>query len=192
MRIIFVLTILFAGFVFAAAQNEQAPILEKEFAYNDWVYKNVKTGTDMNLRKFTVGKKLVMVAYFAPWCPNWKHDAPFVKKMHDKYKSQGFDVIAVGEYDPVESMKTHIDAYKIEFPVVYESDARTAKQTTAHYGYRKLAGDTRNWGSPWYVFLEVNELEPEGLILTKKTSIVNGELIEKEAEKYIREKLGTR
>lgn len=194
MKFIIALALVINCVIFANAQggNEQSPIVEKDIGYKDWVYKNVQTGNDTNLRKFTFGKKLVMVVYFAPWCPNWKHDVAFVQSMYDKYKVNGFDVIAVAEYDPVDSVKTHIGQYKLTFPVVWESDARTAKQTTSHYEYRKSVGDTRNWGSPWYIFLEVNKLEPAGLVMTKKAPIVNGELIQPDAEKFIREKLGLR
>ncbi len=194
MKFLFALTLILSSLAFAFGQggNEQSPVVEKEIAYKDWVYKNVQTGTDVNLRKFTAGKKLVMVVYFAPWCPNWKHDVAFVQSMYDKYKTDGFDVIGVGEYDPVDSMKAHIAQYKVSFPVVWESDLRTAKQTTAHYEYRRFVGDARNWGSPWYIFLEVDRLEPNGLVMTKKASIVNGELIKEDAEKFIRQKLGLR
>ena len=190
MKFVLTLAFILSSFVLAFAQNEQSPIVEKDIVYKDWVYKNVVTEKDMNLRKFTFGKKLVMVVYFAPWCPNWKHDLPMVQKFYDKYRDAGFDVIAVGEYDPVDSMKKHIEQYKLTFPIVWESDARTAKQTTSHYEYRRSTGDTRNWGSPWYIFLEVGKLEPNGMVMTKRTSIVNGELIEPEAEKFIRAKLG--
>ena len=190
MKFVLTLAFILSSFVLAFAQNEQSPIVEKDIVYKDWVYKNVVTEKDTNLRKFTFGKKLVMVVYFAPWCNNWKHDLPMVQKFYDKYRDAGFDVIAVGEYDPVDSMKKHIEQYKLTFPIVWESDARTAKQTTSHYEYRRSTGDTRNWGSPWYIFLEVGKLEPNGMLLTKRTSIVNGELIEPEAEKFIRAKLG--
>lgn len=193
MKLIFAFIFILSSLVFAIGQgNEQSPIVEKDIVYKDWVYKNVQTGNDMNLRKFTFGKKLVMVVYFAPWCPNWKHDAPFVQAMYEKYKINGFDVIGVGEYEPLESMKNLITGQKVTFPVVWESDARTAKQTTSHYEYRKSVGDTRNWGSPWYVFLEVSKLEPGGMVMAKKAPIVNGELIRPDAEKFIREKLGMR
>ena len=190
MKSIFAILLIFMGLTFAAAQNEQAPILEKELVYNDWTYKNVKTGDEINLRRFTDGKKLVMVVYYAPWCPNWKHDAPFVQRLYDKYKGNGFDVIAVGEYDPVHAMKKNLDAFKITFPSVYESELRTDKQKTLHYGYRKATGDTRNWGSPWYIFLEPANLEKQGDVLIKRANVVNGELIEAEAEKFVRAKLG--
>ena len=192
MKFLFTFAIVLSGFLMSYGQggNEQSPIVEKEIAYRDWSYKNVQTGEDVNLRKFTSGKKLVMVVYFAPWCPNWKHDLQFVQAMYDKYKGNGFDVIGVGEYDPVDSMKAHVGQYKLTFPVVWESDVRTAKQKTPHYEYRRFVGDTRNWGSPWYIFLEVNKLETAGPAMTKKAPIVNGELIKPDVEKFIREKLG--
>ena len=190
MKSIFAILLIFMGLTFAAAQNEQAPILEKELVYNDWTNKNVKSGDENNLRRFTDSKKLVKVVYYAHWCPNWKHDAPFVQRLYDKYKGNGFDVIAVGEYDPVDAMKKNLDAFKITFPSGYESELRTDKQKTLHYGYRKATGDTRNWGSPWYIFLEPANLEKQGDVLIKKANVVNGELIEAEGEKFVRAKLG--
>lgn len=190
MKSIFAVLIIALGFTFAEAQNEQAPILEKEVAYKDWTYKNLKTGDDINLRKFADGKKLVMVVYYAPWCPNWKHDAPLVQRLYEKYKSSGFDVIAVGEYDTVDAMKANLDSLKIAFQSVAESESRADRQKTLHYQYRTAVGDTRKWGSPWYIFLEPANIEKQGDVLAKKASLVNGELIEAEAERFIQSKLG--
>jgi thiol-disulfide isomerase/thioredoxin len=190
MKTLLALAIMLFGSMFAAAQTEQSPILEKEIKYKDWTYKSVRDDKSVNLREFTTNKKLVMVVYFAPWCPNWKHEAPFAQKLYEKYKANGFDVIGVGEYDTVAAMKTNLDQFNITFPVVYESDARDAKQKTLHYEYRKAVGDTRGWGSPWNIFLEPSRLTKKGDVLTEKTFIVNGELIETEAEAFVREKLG--
>ena len=190
MKTLSILAVMLFSFVFASAQTEQAPIQQKELNYKNWTYKSVRGDGAVNLRDFASGKKLVMVVYFAPWCPNWRHEAPFAQKMYEKYRASGFDVVGVGEYDSVEAMKTNLDALKITFPVVYESDSRDAKQKTAQYEYRKAVGDARNWGSPWNIFLEPATLGKKGDVLLKKAAIVNGELIEAEAEKYIREKLG--
>ena len=185
--LLFAITIL--SFTFASAQHEYAPLLEKEIKYKDWTYKQVRGGKDLNLSQAVEGKKLVLVVYFAPWCPNWKLQAPVVQKFYEKYKADGLEIIGVGEYDTVEAMKTSLDTYKITFPVVYESETRDAKQKTPHYEYRKTTGDTRNWGSPWSIFLIPSQLK-KGEFLTEKTTVVNGELIEAETEIYIREKLG--
>jgi len=191
MRIITSILFVLISFSFAVAQNEQAPIVEKTFDYKDWVYKNIETGKDMNLRKFTDGKKLVMVVYWAPWCPNWEYDVAFVQSLYEKYKDKGFDVIGVGEYDPVDNMKAHIKTNKVTYTNVYESTSRLDREKTAHYSQRREAGDLRKWGSPWYVFLETGKLEPDGqIVMSKKPPVVNGELIKKQAEAFIQEKLG--
>ena len=190
MKTILALMIVLLSFAFTTAQTEQAPITEKEIKYKDWTYKSVSDDKTVNLREFAGNKKLVMVVYFAPWCPNWRHEAPFAEKLYEKYKVNGFDVIGVGEYDTVAAMKTNLDAFKITFPTVYESESKEAKQKTLHYDYRKSTGDTRSWGSPWNIFLESSKLQKKGDVLTEKTFVVNGELIEPEVEKFVREKLG--
>ncbi|MGD9560907.1 MAG: peroxiredoxin family protein [Pyrinomonadaceae bacterium] len=179
-------------FVFTAiGQSEQSPIVEKEFGYRDWTYKNLQGDGSTNLRDFSKGKKLVMVVYWAPWCPNWKHDAAFVQELHEKYATNGLGVIGVGMYDPVASMRTHVEQYKLTFPIVYGTEDRSARETTVHFAQRREAGDTRKWGSPWYVLLNPSTLERSGEFLTKtNTTVVNGELIKPEAEKFVRQNLG--
>lgn len=190
MKLFFALFIVFAAFASGFAQNEQAPIQEKEIDYKDWTYKSIRTGDDTNLRDLTKGKKLTIVVYYAPWCGNWKHDAPILQRFYDKYKDKGLGIVAVGLYDPLDSMKANLQDLKVTFPAVYESAERGAKQTSLHYKYRRSTGDARNWGSPWYIFLTPSTLEKSGDTLTKKTFIINGEVIEPEGEAFIRKHLG--
>jgi thiol-disulfide isomerase/thioredoxin len=189
MKTFFLFAVLLLSFTASYAQHEYAPLQEKDIKYKDWTYKQVRDGKELSLSQAAKGKKLVMVVYFAPWCPNWKLQAPVAEKLYEKYKANGFEIIGVGEYDTVDAMKASLDTFKITFPVVYESDSRDAKQKTPHYEYRKATGDTRNWGSPWSIFLVPAQLR-KGDFLTEKTFVVNGELIEAETEAFIREKLG--
>jgi Thiol-disulfide isomerase and thioredoxins len=190
MKCFFTLAIILLTFAFASAQNEQAPVVDKQFDYKNWSYNDVRGGDEINLRKFAQGKKLVMVVYFAPWCPNWRHEAPFAEKLYEKYKANGFDVIGISEYDTANAAKTNLDELKITFPVVYESQSRDDREKTLHSGYRKETGDTRKWGSPWNVFLLPSNIQNKGDVLTAAAPVVNGELIEADAEKFVREKLG--
>jgi thiol-disulfide isomerase/thioredoxin len=190
MKTLLLFAILLVGFTFVQAQHEYAPLQEKEIKYKDWTYKKVGDGKDLNLRDAAKGKKLVMVVYFAPWCPNWKLQAPVAEKFYEKYKANGFEIIGVGEYGTVDAMNMSLNEFKITFPVVYESLLREDKQKTTHYDYRKTTGDTRNWGSPWSIFLVPSSLSKKGDVLTEKTFVVNGELMEAETEAFIREKLG--
>jgi thiol-disulfide isomerase/thioredoxin len=190
MRYFFTVLVILSCLALARAQNEQAPIIEKEIVYKDWTLKNIRTGEDVNLRNFSRGKKLVMVVYYAPWCGNWRFDAPMLKRFHEKYGPAGLGIIAVGEYDPIASMKANLDHLAIPFPAVYESESRSDREKTLHFKYRRSTGDNRNWGSPWYIFLETDRMEKSGDTLIKKTHVVNGEVIEAEGDLFIRQKLG--
>lgn len=190
MKFFALLFVLLVSVAIVPAQNEQAPIVEKEITYKNWTYKGVRDDRNLDLREFASGKKLVMVVYFAPWCGNWKHDAPMLQRLYEKYKPAGLEIVAVGEYDPVDSMRKNIENFKLTFPMVYESKDRADKQKTLHYEYRKATGDTRGWGSPWYIFVEPTAIEKKGDVLLKKANVINGEMIEAEGEKFIRQKLG--
>jgi thiol-disulfide isomerase/thioredoxin len=181
---------LLLAFSFSFGQGEHAPIVEKDLVYRDWTYKNVRGDGEMNLRQFAKGKKLVMVVYWSPWCATWRRDLAFVQQLHSKYEKDGLGVIGVGVYDPVSSMKQHLESFKLTFPSVYEVTDLNARTTSVHYANRKAAGDTRNWGSPWYVLLEPSKLNAEGDVLSGKPYVVNGELIHPDVEKFVREKLG--
>lgn len=190
MKICISIVFLLLSFGVAFGQDEQSPIVEKDVQFKNWEYKNVKTGEAIDLRKFVSGKKLVLVVYFAPWCPNWKHDAPILERFYEKYKGNGLDVIGVGEYDTVAAVNTGIDALKVAFQVVSESESRDRRLYTLHYGYRQTTGDMRKWGSPWYIFLDADGLEKKGDVLLTRANVINGEIIEGEGERFIRQKLG--
>lgn len=170
--------------------DETAPLQQKEFEYKDWTLKNLRDNSEVNLRSFAKDKKLVLVVYFAAWCPNWHREMPLVKKLSEKYKDKGFEVIAVSEYASLEEAKKHAADNKLNFPIVVESEKYEDREKTPHYKYRQAVGDQRKWGSPWNLFLEPKEMDKKGDVLGKKFSVVTGEMIEAEVEAFIREKLG--
>lgn len=190
MRILLTAALIIIGSMFAQAQNEQAPILEKEFEYKNWEFKRIDGEGKVDLRKFTAGKKLVLVVYFAPWCGNWRFEAPIIQRFYERYKDKGFDVIGVGEYDTTDAMRSDIAFKKLTFPIVYESESRDDRLTTTHFAYRSKVGDSRKWGSPFNIFLTPENIIKDGDVIARRMSVAAGELIEADAEKFIREKLG--
>jgi len=183
---VFVLSPLLA---FAQAGHEYSPLVEKTVNYKNWALPSLTTDKADDLRSLVTGKKLVMIVYFAPWCGNWRNEAPIAAKLYEKYKGQGFQVIGVSEYATRDDVKKFFGDAGAPFPVVTESESRDDKQKTPHYGYRQLTGDTRNWGSPWNIFLEPSKLNASGDVLTEKAWVVNGELIEDEVDKFIASKV---
>jgi len=173
----------------AQAGHEYSPLVEKTVNYKNWTLTGLTTDKPEDLRQLMNGKKLVMIVYFAPWCGNWRNEAPIAAKLYEKYKAQGFQVIGVSEYATRDDVKSYFGKDGPPYPIVTESESREDKQKTPHYGYRQLTGDTRNWGSPWNIFLEPDKLTAKGEVLAEKAWIVNGELIEDEVDKFIAAKL---
>jgi len=174
----------------AQAGHEYSPLTESTVNYKNWALPSLTADKTEDLRALMAGKKLVMIVYFAPWCGNWKNEAPVAGKLYDKYKAQGFQVIGVSEYATKDDVRNYFGKDGPPFPVVTESESREDKQKTAHYGYRQLTGDKRNWGSPWNIFLEPANFIVNGAAPTEKAWVVNGELIEEEVDKFIASKVG--
>ena len=190
---------LFALIVFALALipapayaqdgHEYSPLVEKTVNYKDWTLNDLKGNKPVDLRSLVQGKKLVMVVYFAPWCPNWRNEAPVAARLYEKYKDQGFVVIGVSEYGLRDDVRNYFGPTGSPYTVVSESESREERDKTTHYGYRQSTGDTRKWGSPWNIFLEPGALAKTGDVLTEKAWVVNGELIEADVDKFIADHL---
>ena len=177
---------------YAQDGHEYSPLVEKTVNYKNWTLNDLKDNKPVDLRSLVQGKKLVMVVYFAPWCPNWRNEAPVAARLYEKYKDQGFAVIGVSEYGTRDTVNTFFAPAGAPYPVVSESEAREDREKTTHFGYRQATGDTRRWGSPWHIFLEPSKLAKTGDVLTEKAWVVNGELIEADVDKFIAEHLSAK
>lgn len=174
---------------FAQESHEFSPLQEKTVNYKNWTLPGLTSDDPEELRSLMKGKKLVMIVYFAPWCRNWRFEMPVAAKLYEKYKDMGFQVIGVSEYAPRTEVYSHFGEAGPPFPIVSESESRDDKMKTPHYTYRQSTGDTRNWGSPWNIFLEPDKVKKKGDILTEKAWVVNGELVEEEIDKFIASKV---
>ena len=126
--------------------HEYSPLVEKTVNYKNWTLNDLANNKPTALRSLMTGKKLVMVLYFAPWCPNWRNEAPVAASLYDKYKSQGFEIVAVSEYGPRDDVKNFFGPNGAPYPVVTESESRDDRDKTPHYSYRQLTGDGAHRG----------------------------------------------
>src|SRR5881409_1780030 len=113
--------------VWAQGNHEYSPLVEKTVNYKNWTLNDLKDNKPVDLRSLMQGKKLVMVVYFAPWCPNWRNEAPVAARLYEKYKSQGFQVIGVSEYGLRDDVKSFFLPMGPPYPIVSESEARDAR-----------------------------------------------------------------
>ena len=129
-----------------------------------------------------------MIVYFAPWCGNWRNEAPFVAKLYQKYKDQGFLVIGVSEYASLDRL-ANFWASPVRLIRWSSNRSRATTNQNAALRISPITGDVRSWGSPWNIFLEPAKLNRKGDVLTEKAWVVNGELIEDEVDKFIASKV---
>ncbi len=190
-KLVLMLLFVFAASALSYGQNghEYSPLVEKTVNYKNWTLNDLVNNKPMTLRSLMAGKKLVMLLYFAPWCPNWKNEAPVAAGLYDKYKSQGFEIIGISEYGLRDDVKNFFGPNGPPYPVVTESESREDREKTPHYGYRQLTGDTRRWGSPWSIFLDPAKCNASGDVLREKGWVVTGELIEADVDKFIHDRL---
>ena len=184
-----ILALTFAPALRAQGNHEYSPLQEKTINYKNWTFKDLKDNKPVELRSLVRGKKLVMVVYFAPWCPNWRNEAPVAARLYEKYKAQGFEIIGVGEYGTRDEVKNYFGPNGAPYPVVMESESKEDREKTSLFAYRQLTGDTRKWGSPWNIFLDPTKCNQNGDVLTEKAWVVNGELVEADVDKFIHDRL---
>src|SRR5437588_108482 len=118
------LVLVFAPATLRAQSHEYSPLVEKTVNYKSWTLNDLANNKPVDLRSLMQGKKLVMVLYFAPWCPNWRNEAPVAASLYEKYKSQGFEIVGVSEYGPRDDVKTFFGPNGAPYPVVTESETR--------------------------------------------------------------------
>lgn len=97
----------FPALVFAVEEGEQAP--EFSLPYVEQPDKVVQLG---DLRG-----KLVYVDFWASWCLPCLRSLPQINTLYQKYRDQGFEVIAITIDDPIEDAQDFMD--DLEVPLSY-------------------------------------------------------------------------
>jgi cytochrome c biogenesis protein CcmG/thiol:disulfide interchange protein DsbE len=126
---IFVL-LLTAGWIWFSAdqttgQNLSAPAVS--FMAPDFTLSNAagNTFTLSNMRDH-----VVLVNFWASWCPPCKAEMPAMQRVYEAYKEQGFTILAVNvtTQDQMASAESFIKSLNITFPILYDIDGKVAEQ----------------------------------------------------------------
>ncbi|WP_028583611.1 TlpA family protein disulfide reductase [Desulfogranum mediterraneum] len=77
-----------------------------------------------------IGKKPVMLVFWASWCPSCKTEVPKVNRLKEQYQSQGMEFIGIniGFNDSLKRARKFIKKTKMDYPVVFDSSNDITKR----------------------------------------------------------------
>jgi cytochrome c biogenesis protein CcmG, thiol:disulfide interchange protein DsbE len=61
--------------------------------------------------------QVVLVNLWATWCPPCKEEMPTLQAFYDKYREDGFVIIAINDGDPTPDVLQFVEDYQLTFPV---------------------------------------------------------------------------
>lgn len=71
---------------------------------------------------------VVLVNLWATWCPPCRQEMPTLQSFYEKYKADGFVLIAIDQEETKEVVKPFVDEFKLTFPVWLDEDYLAQKE----------------------------------------------------------------
>ena len=72
--------------------------------------------------------KVVLLNFFATWCPPCKAEMPSLNKLLRALKQRGLEVVVISSDRSVNDLKDYLSKNKFDFPVLLDADRSTTKK----------------------------------------------------------------
>jgi len=70
--------------------------------------------------------KVVLLNFWASWCPPCRAEMPSIQRLWDKTKAKPFTVIAISIDDDLPTARAFVEAQKYSYPIYYDASKRLA------------------------------------------------------------------
>ncbi len=67
--------------------------------------------------------KVVLVNYWATWCPLCRAETPALVRLADEFKAKGFEVVGILLDEDTNLIRPFVDEYKVSYPILLPSNA---------------------------------------------------------------------
>jgi len=75
-------------------------------------------GENISLKEFQ--GQVVLINFWATWCPPCRLEMPFLEAAYQRYKDQGFTVLAVDQQESPQAVRAYFQELGLTFPVVID------------------------------------------------------------------------
>jgi thiol-disulfide isomerase/thioredoxin len=72
--------------------------------------------------------KVVMLNFWATWCPPCRAEMPVIEAAYRQYQNQGFVVLAVNNAEDINTVGAFARQFELSFPVLMDTSARIQRQ----------------------------------------------------------------
>jgi cytochrome c biogenesis protein CcmG/thiol:disulfide interchange protein DsbE len=108
------------------SQDDRPPLPEKGFAAPDFTLEMLD-GREMTLSNLR--GQVILVNFWATWCPPCRKEMPAIQEVYDRYRDQGFVVLAVDLGDGDDQVRRFIEQMELTFPILMDRD----RDVSRHY-----------------------------------------------------------
>lgn len=87
------------------------------------------TLTDLDGRQWTLKSlhgKVVLVNFWATWCPPCRKELPDLQELSKRFKDQGLVVLAISDED-IEKVKPFVEEHQLTYPILLDPGSKVAK-----------------------------------------------------------------
>ncbi|MBC8214382.1 MAG: redoxin domain-containing protein [Candidatus Marinimicrobia bacterium] len=139
------LLILVGSILFLTAQGEKTVTEEQKKAIQEVAEDVFKapdfTLFDVNGTEYTLSKlkgKVVLVNFWATWCPPCRMEIPEFNELYTTYKNKGFEILGVSISDTQSQLTQFMKSFEVAYPVLHGSKFDISKITQMYGGIQSV------------------------------------------------------
>lgn len=72
--------------------------------------------------------KVILINFWATWCPPCKAEMPSMNKLYNELKGRGLEVIAVSTDSSLATVKDFLARNRLDFPVLFDENKTVSRQ----------------------------------------------------------------